>query len=73
MLSLPNDAKDFLKVKAMLDLIDSLAPFSTGYLLMIVFDKTMEGLEEWEYYEPRSWVIFIMKEWFSSFWNPWVC
>ena len=47
MLSLPNYADNFWKVKTILE-ETSLMPFifSMGYLLMILFDNSIRGLEE---------------------------
>lgn len=41
-----NYTEEFLKAKTILDLFDSLIIFSTGYLLMMLFDDDIKGFEE---------------------------
>ena len=42
----PNYAEDFLKAKATLDYFDALTIFSTGDVLMMLFNNNIKGLEE---------------------------
>ena len=48
-----NYTEEFLKAKTILDLFDSLIIFSTGYLLMMLFDDDIKGFEEQECYRPQ--------------------
>lgn len=70
--------KIFWRQKPSLDHFDSLTIFSTAYLLMVLFENGIVGLEEWGYNGPRQGVgwkwggggVFIMKELFCFFEIP---
>lgn len=48
--NLVNYVEEFLNIR---DLFDTLTVFSTGYLLMMLFDDNIKGFEERQYHRPK--------------------